>query len=74
MIHYMDVLADLDEWKDKYKKITEMTEMILDGTFRLSSSAVTNLRPEHGRKDRLDGRIVQVRSLPQSEETEEGHD
>lgn len=31
MIHYMDVLADLDDWKDKFKKLNEAATEILEG-------------------------------------------
>lgn len=45
MIHYMDVLSDLDDWKDKYKKLNEATKSILEGKFLFPSSSGSNIRP-----------------------------
>lgn len=31
MIHYIDVIGDLDDWKDKYKKLVASAAAILEG-------------------------------------------
>jgi hypothetical protein len=31
MIHYIDVLGDLDDWKDKYKKLVASAQVIIEG-------------------------------------------